>query len=196
MTAQQSDSVDFADENWVLTAELGGPLFEPADRGIEPTMISTACWRGFACAYSIVGVQLQLSELMLGVRSTIRGKAISSTTRIFDTRPQLREFGNALLYKGLAISVPFSGGLLLGRDFIVQHYVHMGFHPAWKYEQVEELLLRDGAVTAIYDRSDALATIRGKVEKGEMDNPDGLRIDKAWVKRTFTLDYGRSLGAT
>ncbi len=29
--------------------------------------------------------------------------------------------------------VPFTGALLLGERFITSTYVHMGFHPAWKF---------------------------------------------------------------
>lgn len=40
--------------------------------------------------------------------------------------------------------VPLSGGLLLGEGFIQELYVHMGFHPAWKYLHVIELIFEGG----------------------------------------------------
>jgi hypothetical protein len=59
------------------------------------------------------------------------------------------------------VRVPFSGGLLLGQGFIRTTYVHMGFHPAWKFEKVAELLLEHGGVTSTLDRSAELAPCAG-----------------------------------
>ena len=66
---------------------------------------------------------------------------------LFGARPEpvegrIRLFD--VVYKGLRHPVPFTGGLLLTRDFIEELYVHMGFHPAWKYREVHELIFRAG----------------------------------------------------
>ncbi len=89
--------------------------------------------------------------------------------------------------------VPFSGGLLLGQGFIRTTYVHMGFHPAWKFEKVAELLLEHGEVTSTLDRSAELAALRGRIGSGEEPDPDGPRGGVKWVERTFSLDYSRSI---
>lgn len=53
--------------------------------------------------------------------------------------------------------IPFSSGLLLGDGFIRELYVHMGFHPAWKFERVVELIFEGGQLTRSHDRSEQLA---------------------------------------
>lgn len=82
--------------------------------------------------------------------------------------------------------------LLLGRGFIRSTYVHMGFHPVWKFAKVIELLLREGAVTDSLDRSAELAAFRQRIANGEAADPDGPRGGADWVRRTFSLDYSRS----
>ena len=42
-------------------------------------------------------------------------------------------------YADVNYPIAYTGGLLLARGFIQKLYEHMGFHPAWKYEQVIEL---------------------------------------------------------
>ena len=65
------------------------------------------------------------------------------------------------------MEVSFSAGLLLGQGFIGSTYVRMGFHPAWKFGRVVELLLDNGRATGIVDRSDELAAVRQRIASGE-----------------------------
>jgi len=72
-------------------------------------------------------------------------------------------------------------------------YVHMGFHPAWKFQEVVELVADRGEVTATRDRSAELAAIRQRIQNGDLPDPDGPRGGKRWIDRTFTLGYDRSI---
>lgn len=194
MTAQMPDLVLLEGDQFELAGVQGGPLFEPASQGIAPSMIHTACWRGYICTYDTADDYLRLSQLELGLESTLNGEKLTDESVVFGAKVGRAEFGGYVL-RGLSMPVPFSGGLLLGQDFIESHYVHMGFAPAWKYEQVIELLLTDGKVTAAVDRSAALAELRSKIEAGTASDPDGSREDlPKWIERTFTLDYSRSFG--
>jgi hypothetical protein len=79
------------------------------------------------------------------------------------------------------VPVPITGGMLLGHGFISSTYVHMGFHPAWKFETVIELLLEGGVVTGTMDRSDEISVIRQRIEAGAIANPDGhLAVSTGW----------------
>lgn len=93
---------------------------------------------------------------------------------------------------GLAIPIPFTGGMLLGQGFIDRLYVHMGFHPAWKYTRVVELRLDGGRLVDQCDRSAEMAELRRRIEAGEV--PDPLRSRADWIQASFTLDYALSTG--
>ncbi len=57
------------------------------------------------------------------------------------------------VYDNLNLPLPFSGGFLIARDFIRELYVHMGFHPAWKFREVWELLFDNGILKESQDVS-------------------------------------------
>ena len=91
-----------------------------------------------------------------------------------------------ITYEKLRAPIWFTGGLLLARDFISDLYVHMGFHPAWKYLNVCEVLLEDGRVERIADRSAAMAEMRERL--GPSAGAPGTDIG-SWVAQTFSLEY-------
>ena len=67
----------------------------------------------------------------------------------------------------------------------------MGFHPAWKFRTVYELLFKNGTIHEIRDVSLRVAEIRKMMLQKPIDwNGHGGR-DKLeeWIKSTFRLDY-------
>jgi len=56
-----------------------------------------------------------------------------------------------------------------------------------------EVVLEHGMITGTLDRSAEIAVFRQRIENGVIPNPDRLRGGLNWVRRTFTLDYSRSL---
>jgi hypothetical protein len=173
----------------------GGPLFDPEAHGLEPVMISTACWRGYVCWYRADDGWLRLVQLVIGAESKVAGRKIEPGDTLLGGALAPGESGGGfeLQVTGLDVLIPFTGGLLLGQGFIRSTYVHMGFHPAWKYEKIIELRADSGRVIARIDRSAECATIRRRIDSGEAPDPDGRRGDMGWVKRTFSLDYSRSI---
>lgn len=194
VTAQIPDYVEFDGTRYALAAVLGGPLFEPGDHGIRPQMMHTACWRGYVATYGFTGDRFVLRHLELGMGSTVDGAEITATTELFGRTPSsLPERGT--IEFDLDFPLPFTGGLLGGDGFVQEHYVHMGFHPAWKYEHVVELMVEDGVLVESKDRSAEMAEVRRKVKSHEIPDPDRPDAgDLGWIPRSFTLDYSRSLG--
>ncbi len=78
--------------------------------------------------------------------------------------------------------IDFTGGLLVCDGFLREHYVHMGFHPAWKFTRVEELIFENGALTSREDVSQKMAAIREKLAGTD----EAL---KAFIENAFKLDY-------
>jgi hypothetical protein len=91
---------------------------------------------------------------------------------------------------GLWEMVPFTGGLLLGADFIGELYVHMGFHPAWNFRTVHELVLETGQVVEQHNRSERMEELRSHLAIAG----DGLQSEATlaeWIKQCFSLKYDR-----
>jgi hypothetical protein len=95
------------------------------------------------------------------------------------------------LCSGLREPVRFSGGLLLGDDFLRDLYVHMGFHPAWKFREVHELVFEKGRVVRESDRSAEMAEFREALAGRPLgpSNPADLEEVERWIRRCFSLDY-------
>jgi hypothetical protein len=156
MTAQFSDLFRFHDVEYAVAEVHGGNLFEAASFGLFPIMASTACWRGYVAIFAISEAHLVLDTLFVNLRET-KGPPINNVS----PRPPAGRFGMFNQeYRGLNHRLDFSGSLLLGNDFIRELYVHMGFHPAWKYKTVIELTFEGGKLTAENDRSARMAEIR------------------------------------
>jgi len=164
-----------------LAGVKGEGLFDPTDHGLKPVMISTACWRGFVCTYEVVEVRLRLRDLEIGLDD--------DQVELCGRRPQRERFGGQR-FTELAHPVPFTGGLLLADGFIQELYVHMGFHPAWKFEVVHELIFADGELTSAADRSREIAQLRQEIAHRSLGPEGGDRQTiQAWVERTFQRDY-------
>jgi hypothetical protein len=183
MTAQINDSVRYAGEDWALAGVNGGPLFDPTEFGLEPRATSSICWRGYTCEYELRDDQLFLEPVNINLDGT--------PPVLLGREPETRrtELGCAVSYRNLQAPLPFTGGLLLARDFIRKHYVHMGFHPAWKYAEVIEAELDAGHVVRFLDCSRAMAEIRQRL--AGKDRPDGASRQEValWIERTFARRY-------
>ncbi len=195
VTAQVPDFVLVDGIEYALAGVSGEGLFDPSEHGIKPRAISSACWRGYVCWYELASGQLRLSRLVVGGGTKHQGRGLAGGDELLGA-PVAAARGS--FWEGcwevaaLAKLMPFTGGLLLGADFVASTYVHMGHHPAWKYRQVVEVLVADGSVTEIADRSTEMAQLRERITSGDVADPDGPRGGIAWVERTFTLDYSRS----
>jgi hypothetical protein len=94
-------------------------------------------------------------------------------------------------YEELRAVIPFSGGLLLGDDFVRGLYVHMGFHPAWKFRTVHELLFERGKLVRETDRSAVMAEFRETLAGRPLEplDPGDDEAIERWVEQCFSLKY-------
>lgn len=209
MTAQISDTFRYRKKPRSLAGVSGAGLFEPIQQGVQAVGWSTACWRGFHCSYEVADGSLLLTQVNLGLggedaaaaargegpmlfgrvprRYTVRGHSTNLHTGEVKTSWESSDF----VVGGLREVVPFTGGLLLGDGFIRAMYVHMGFHPAYKFREVRELVFDAGRLTEEHDRSAQMAEFREMLsartlEPGERASPGEI---EAWVKRCFSLEY-------
>jgi len=193
MTAQFPDEFIFNDTVYSVAGIHGDPPFDPDWYAMNPVSPVTACWRGFICTFAIHDNELILSRLSIhlgkiegsGKFIPLVGPQINGRDPALAIGP-LPEFNN--IYEGVDLPLPFTGGLLIARDFIKELYVHMGFHPAWKYREVWELLFDDGILTDSQDVSIKLAELREKLMREPLEPQKDADLQK-WIQGTFRLDY-------
>lgn len=186
MTAQTPDFMLHRRKHYEVAAVRGGRLFDPAGHGLTPRPMHTACQRGYVCDYRVSRRRRRLDALELGTDGT-------APPPLFGVAPDFSadvwRFNRAT-YGGLRHPVPHTGGVLIARDFVEELYVHMGFHPAWKYREVRELLFRDGVLVGEADLSDRASRRRDRVRAagGEPDPLDGGNIVQ-WINDRFRQAY-------
>jgi hypothetical protein len=194
VTAQAPDRVRYEHGDFAIAGVSGDGLFDPAHVELDPTMMSTACWRGYVVEYAVVSGFLRMVSVRLGRGTTHRGRDLALGDALLGGRVVIADdwLGDGWLVEGLDMPVAFTGRLLLGDGFVARTYRHMGFHPAWKYATVLELTFLSGACTAAVDLSERFIAVREGVLAGDLEDPDGPAAGMEWIKRTFTLDYARS----
>lgn len=204
MTAQIDDVFLYRGDEYAVAGISEGKLFDPAVLEIEPSMASTACWRGYQVVYSIVDRHLVAANLHVNLLEkkggrfqrqlgpTINGVAPEGPDED-ESGPDevvIQFFNNH--YEGMNYHLEYSGGLLLADGFIRELYVHMGFHPAWKYETVIELVFENGILTDETDRSLQMAEIRDMVAESSDGNARSMPSDdeiRRFVDRAFDRTY-------
>jgi hypothetical protein len=184
VTAQIPDTFLLQDHRLSLVGVNGQGLFDPRDHDLQPVPRITSCWRGYVCTYKTVHNKFLLDSLQVNLQR--EGPAINEIQPVFSIK---NTFDNT--YSNLNLSVDFSGGILAAGDFIQQLYVHMGFHPAWKYQTVFELVISQGCVIETRNVSKQMERIRDAMINSPLEpgaNATQKQIEE-WVAATFRLDY-------
>ncbi len=186
MTAQIPDRVTYKDTIFDLCGVKGVGLFDPYEHGLDPMSVNTACHRGYTCSYLVSDSHLYLDHLEMGFdRDRLNGGEPDPPPNLFGVAPRLD--GNlGCCYTDIHEPMTYSGGLMLGHEFIVELYVHMGFQPAHKFRNVTELILVDGRIVNAIDRSREMADVRRRRGRAEWDGSNGL---DEWINHTFSLIY-------
>lgn len=192
MTAQINDIVFHSGTKFAITAIAGSGLFEPCTYGFKPKMMHTACRRGYYLQYQIVNGQLLLAKATInltGEEEITARKELGPL--LFGKIPSQTTNRNGWDYDGLEQPIGFSGGILLGSDFIDDLYVHMGFQYPWKYRLLFEAIFEWGRLLECHDRSAAMAVLRSDF-KHQLSYPElglGGEKFKTAFDKCFSLNY-------
>ena len=180
MSSQIPDIVHYVHHQYEPVGIDGHGLFDPADHGIETMPMHTACYRGFICTYAVARRRLHLRSLNIN--------AASRLPALFGVNPPHPDddfIRGKPTYEFRSAPVAFTGGLLIARDFQQELYVHMGFHPGWKYRTVHELRFANGRLVTATDRSGEMAAERDAHLGGPSQKPRDLvrEIDESFSRR-------------
>jgi hypothetical protein len=184
MTAQISDSFLFQDQRFSVVGVNGGNLFHPAEYGMQPLPRITSCWRGYVCTYTTLYNKLLLDTLQTNLAQ--EGPLINTILPEFSINGT---FNN--IYHDLDLRIDFTGGMLIANGFIQALYVHMGFHPGWKYATVFELVFSQGYLLEAKDVSRQMAELRDRMTRQPLQpGTDVSRQElEDWIASTFKRSY-------
>jgi hypothetical protein len=193
-TAQIADTVTYEGTTHSLIGVSGEGLFDPSAHGLGPASVTTACWRGYVCQYGIQESMILLTGLSICLREEAQYPEIGGRKPSFSD-----DFLGGAVYEYLDIPMGFSGGLLLGRDFIQELYVHMGFQKPHAYREVKEVLFSDGRVLGVRDHSGRMQQLREDIRSDakkrkasgmpETQGPPSRDAIAELVEHAFDLDY-------
>lgn len=184
MTAQMVDSFLLEEQKFSMVGVNGSGLFNPLSYNMQPLPRITSCWRGYVCTYRTLHHKVVLDTLLVNIDH--EGPSISSIHPLFSNQSM---FNNT--YNNLNLPMDFTGGILIAQGFIQQLYVHMGFHPAWKYETVCELSISHGDVMETKDISAQMADLRNKMTRQPLAPDAGASKQEIenWIASTFKRNY-------
>jgi hypothetical protein len=184
MTAQIPDSFLFQDKKFSIVGVNGAGLFDPYVHKLTPLPRITSCWRGYVCTYKTLYNKLLLDILQVNLGD--EGPTVNGNRPTFDPK---NIFDNT--YNDLNLHMDFTGGMLIANAFLQHLYVHMGFHPAWKYETVFELVISQGYVLESRDVSQQMAELRDRMVRQPLEpNSDASKDEiEKWIASTFRMEY-------
>jgi hypothetical protein len=196
MTAQIDDTFRYQKREYAVAGISEGELFDPSLVDLIPSGTCTACWRGYQAVFALSGSRLVLDALHVNLLKPGEGYEREEGPLINGVKPDESRgeydwFNNH--YEGLEYHLEYTGGLLLADGFIKELYVHMGFHPAWKYERVVELIFDAGILMQEFDRSTQMAEIRQRfLEPQAANDSDRMPTEDEiaqFVERAFDRSY-------
>jgi hypothetical protein len=183
LTGQIADEFRYNGEIYSLVGINGNGLYTPMDFGMTTTMASTACWRGYQMLYDCIDGKLIFDAMFVNPREV---KPVNG----IEPRHPGDDWIFKYVYENLGLKTKFTGRLLLGKDFIDEMYVHMGFQSPESYRTVIELEVKDGNVVTATDLSSRMAERRLKgCNKPKQPHTHDDEDVMDWIENRFSLDY-------
>lgn len=159
MTSQIQDKFIYQNNPYTIIGVNGYGLFSSQMFDMSPIAFSTACRRGYYSEYSCVNGALILSALTLRLEDGEIYKNISGISPSGDSECFIKGKYYAYKYSGLKIKVPYSGGLLIARDFIEKVRIVEVSRPYY-YKEIIEFVFEKGNLVKIVDQSEMVEAYR------------------------------------
>ena len=191
MTAQLEDKFDYLNNEYSVIRIENELLFEPSEYGFSPIALSSACWRGHSCKYSIESGSLILSRLSIGL--DIIDPLVWRGIRAFGGG----EF-DYWTYEGVNLPINYSGGIIIGRSLLKEFYNIWGFYQPHCYQHIFELVFEKGKLvkTIVHDKymnkAREIIRLSSQVYKKSIGYYDGtesvtIRLPNQMDIKSFTL---------
>src|SRR5512145_1754435 len=187
MTTQIQDRFNYQNAEYVLLGVSGDTLPSPQDFGMAPSPMSTACYRGYHNQYSCIDDFL----VLVSMRLCLADHAYQAIDGVYPTPVFLMKDGSEVAlsqtdgieyfkkcrdvseYLGLSLNISFSGGLLIGKDFMKEMGV---IDCPVSYKTVIELLFDNGRLMQVTDQSEVVAKNRENPTQPAWEKPGIFRL--------------------
>ena len=186
MTAQIKDCLLYKNNTFEIVRVSKKALFNPADYGIRTVCISSSCGSGLYCTYEIIDNFLQIQKVYLALEylETKRielGKGI----RLFGKIPSpLYKNSQEHICDNLEQLVKFTGGILIGANFIRELLRSWYIPDLYKDRTVHELIFESGRLVQAIDCSKKISQLSNRLIGKEIDIIESREIRK-WSKDFF-----------
>ncbi len=165
MTIQISDKFLYKGEEFAICGISGGGLFSPKEHDLDPYSSMTACWRGYQAFYNIIDDHLVIDTLFINLEeekkiNDKKPKVLGKPD--FNKPPGIESNWNffKFYYSELFLKLPFTGTVLIGKNFVEAMGALMGFQNPMAYETVLELKIENGKLVEEIDKSEIMARRR------------------------------------
>lgn len=191
MTAQIDDIFEYNDKNYSVSAiEYPDRFFVIQDHGIDPEMISTACYRGYVARFKLLDKALVLHTL-----DTNNSNGRAQPVALNSVRPDISEPKGLVTdylqwrdwrYESVNLPIRYTGAVLIADEFIADMYVHMGHQAPVCYREVIQLSFRCGELVRIEDLSTSAQRRRDAVRGAPGEIHTGF---PSWIEKSFDRSY-------
>lgn len=113
-----------------------------------------------------------LTPVLHGVRSSV---------------PENSNFGD-WFYKDLAMTFDYSGGILIGRQYLREHRIYLAPH-AWNFQILIELVFEKGRLVEELDHSERVAEVRGRILAEGKEQPGFWKETREWMHGFLRVRY-------
>lgn len=179
MTAQIGDHYTYDGNEYTVVTMSESIPFHPADYGIFPGYVCTACARGYWCHYTIKDDSIFLKDLYVNSAEDYY-PAINGVLPNRVTEYEYEDYMGHRRYAGINLKIPYTGKILIGDGFLDEYYVHMGFQSFWAYKKLIELVFENGKLIESNDQSRIAAAVR-MIIRTEGKLPRGYGADIWWL---------------
>jgi hypothetical protein len=203
MTAQVNDAFIFRRRKFDISAiEFPENFIDIYSLGFKPIEFDTGCWRGYISTFSISNKKLVLKNLYTNNGNKTENEAPLINGKLPEInipKDLVEEYKNTwqeFTYKNINLIVPYTGSILITKDFIWEEYVHMGFQSPFNYEIVIQLLFNDGKYIISKDLSETAKQIREKklnIPEKYNDDENYIGHMLKWINDSFDISYSNKV---
>lgn len=202
MTAQAHDKMIYKLRKYSITALTCPIPFHPRDYGLDPHWRCTACYRGYWCDYKVIHGKLVLENLYINNDEDIYpdfcGTKVSPVSYdrcwcAYDdkiVREKTPKYMGHRLYSHVRLQIPYDGKILIGKDFMSEYYIHMGFQRPIAYKKLLELSFENGILCNVSDCSAIAEEARRRESEDKQLRKFGMAHTDEFIYDSFSQDYG------
>ena len=153
MTIQKLDIVVLDGHRHDVIHHNGGEPFVPADHGLRPTWSSSACWRGYWCAYDVRDGRIILDALHVNHQDSVPASQLKRPPSLngVDAQRSTEPYITRWQYDNVGLWLRYTGALRIGREPYREPRSAQHVVPVARFGKVLELAFEDGTLTSVQD---------------------------------------------